>query len=76
MLRSTHPHNVLAVDCYECECGGCFMEVDWSHVSVVGGGVMFGEVISKIAFTFAPINLELILSHSVSHPIEAHVNGF
>ena len=52
------------------------MEVEGPHGSVVGGGMVFGEVICEVAFTFAPINLELILSHSVSYPIEAHVNGF
>ena len=52
------------------------MEVDRAHCTMVGGGMMFGKVVGEITFSPAPKDLELVLSHSVSHPVKAHVDGF
>ena len=43
------------------------------HELMVLGGMVFGEVIRAIAFGFAPINVILALSDSVSDPIKSHV---
>lgn len=52
------------------------MEVDRSHTLVVGGGMLFGKVIRKIATSGGPVDVELALFDPVSDPIEPHVHGF
>jgi len=52
------------------------MEADWTHLAVVGGWMMFCEVIPFVVFARFPINLELPLSNAIVHPVKAHVNGF
>ena len=52
------------------------MQVDGTMLSVVGGAVMFGEVIGSIIFSSAPVNNKLVLFYSVTDPIETHVDGF
>ena len=52
------------------------MEVDWTHFAVVGGWMMFCEVITFVVFAGLPINSKLPLSNAIAHPVKAHVNGF
>ena len=52
------------------------MEVDGAHSAVVGGGMMFGEVVAVVVFAWGPKDLELALADTVADPIEAHVNCF
>ena len=52
------------------------MQVDGTMLAVVGGAVMFGEVIGSIIFSLAPVNDELVLFDSVTDPIETLVDGF
>ena len=42
----------------------------------MGGGVMLGEVVTKIGATRAPVNEELATIGAILNPIKAHVNGF
>ena len=67
---NTPSHYRLMVAC----CSGLFiggasvgdMEVGGSVDYVVGWGVVFGEVVCKIAFTRAPVDCELSLFFTVS----------
>ena len=43
---------------------------------MMGGGMVLGEVITKVACPLAPVDCELFLSNSVADPIEAHIDGF
>ena len=52
------------------------MEVDGTHLAVVGSGMMFCEVIPFVVFAGFSINSELPLSHAVVDQTKAHVNGF
>jgi len=52
------------------------MEVDWTHLAVVGGWMMFCEAIPFVVFAGLPINSELPLSNAIADPVKAHVNGF
>ena len=52
------------------------MQVDGTMLVVVGGAVVFGEVIGSIIFSSAPMNDKLFLVYSVTDPIEMHVDGF
>jgi len=52
------------------------MEVDGTHLIVVGSGVMFCEVIPFVVFSGFPIYSELPLCNAVADPAKSHVNGF
>ena len=39
-------------------------------------GVVFGRVVSKIVLCTFPVDVELFLLLSVSHPVETHIHGF
>ena len=43
---------------------------------MVSGGVVLGEVVSKVVSAATPVDEELSLLDPVSYPIKAHVNGF
>jgi len=52
------------------------MEVDWTHFAMVGGWMMFCEVIPFVVFAGLPISSKLPLSNAIAHPVKVHVNGF
>ena len=52
-----------------------FVYVVLSHVLVMGGRMMFCEVVGKIKSCWGPVDVELILFHSILDPVEAHVHG-
>ena len=52
------------------------MEVNGAHLDVMGGGMMFGMVVGKVGFTWAPVDKEVALASAVLDPIEAHVHCF
>ena len=37
---------------------------------------MFGEVISQIVRTMAPMNDEIALGDEIMHPVKTHIHGF
>ena len=37
---------------------------------------MLGKVVGEIFFTFAPVNLELLLGNTILYPVETHIDGF
>ena len=37
---------------------------------------MFGEVISQIVRTTAPVNDEIALGNAIAHPVKTHIHGF
>ena len=46
-----------------------------SHVAMMAGWVMLGEVISKVRGCSLPVDSELSLLDAISDPVEAHVHG-
>jgi hypothetical protein len=42
----------------------------------MGRGMVFGKVVGEIVFTSTPMNYELALLDSVTHPVKSHVYGF
>ena len=59
---------------------GCFwsrtLKVNISHASVMFGREVFGEVIGKILSSLLPVEAELFLLDSTSHPVEAYAKLF
>jgi hypothetical protein len=51
-------------------------EVAALQKAVVGWRVMFGEIVSQIISSLAPVDSKLVLCNSVPDPVETHVNGF
>ena len=47
----------------------------FAHSAVVGGCVMFGEVICEIEVSRCPIHVELVLFDAIPYPIEMHIDG-
>ena len=47
----------------------------FSHVAVVGGWVVFGEIVGVVEFTGAPVKTKLLLEFPVAELVEAHVHG-
>ena len=43
---------------------------------VMGQWMMFCEIVSKVGFASAPVDVELVLVDSVLDPVESHVHGF
>jgi len=70
--QSTHPHNELEAD----ESKVRSVEIDGSHVTMMGIGMVLGEVVAEVFFATFPMDVELALTNAVSHPIKSHVNGF
>ena len=52
----------------------CVVEKVGSHKAVMGGGMVFGKVISKIIHARSPVDQELALAGPVLDPIKAHVD--
>ena len=52
------------------------VELVWSYLTVVGGGMMLGVIVTKIVGAGAPVDDKLSLAGPVLDPIEAHVDGF
>ena len=43
---------------------------------MMAGRVMYGEIISKVDGTFAPVNVKLTLADTIANPVKSHVDGF
>ena len=43
---------------------------------MMAGRMMFGEIISKVDGTFAPVNEKLTLTDTIANPVESHVDCF
>jgi hypothetical protein len=43
---------------------------------MMGRGMVFGKIVTKVTIAWAPINAELPLFESISDPKEMHVHGF
>ena len=52
------------------------MEVDGTHMYMMGGRMALCEVVTKVVFPWLPINTDVPLVDSVRDPMEAHVHGF
>ena len=53
------------------------LKEDWAHSDVVGGRVVFGDIICLEVFVSRdPINYKLFLFYLVLNPVEAHIDGF
>ena len=52
------------------------MKIYWSHVAVMNGRMMLGELICQVVGTFVPEDDELYLFNAVLYPIKSHVGGF
>lgn len=52
------------------------VKIEVSHCLVMGGWVVFCEIIGKIFGSFFPVYLKFFLPDSVADPMEAHVHGF
>ena len=46
----------------------------FAHFAVVGGCVMFGEVIRKVLVGGGPVHMVLLLVDAITDPIETHVD--
>ena len=53
-----------------------WVQVGRSHNTVMGGGVVLGEIVTKVSAAGFPINEKLALPGAVLDPIEAHIDGF
>ena len=47
----------------------------FAHSAVVGGCMMFGEIVCEVEVSRCPIHVELVLFDTIPYPIETHVNG-
>ena len=47
----------------------------FAHAAVVGGCVMFGEIVCVIEVSRCPIHVELVLLDTIAYPIETHIDG-
>ena len=47
----------------------------FAHFAVVGGCVMFGEVIHEVLVCRGPVHMVLLLVDAIVDPIERHVDG-
>ena len=52
-----------------------WVQVGRSHNTVMGRGVVLGEIITKVSAAGFPINDKLALPGAVLDPIEAHIDG-
>ena len=52
------------------------MRADGANLSVVGGRMMFGRVVSEVGLCRFPVDLELALFYSVLHPVKAVIGAF
>ena len=52
----------------------CVDEV-FAHAAVVGGCMMFCEVVCEIEVSRCPIHVELVLFDAIPYPIEMHIDG-
>ena len=52
------------------------MQVDGTLAAVMGRRMVLGEIVGMILTARLPIDLEVALADTVSHPIKAHVDGF
>jgi len=52
------------------------MEICGLHSLMMGGGMVFCEIIHPIAVTKTPKNMKLALVDAIMDPIKMHVNGF
>ena len=52
------------------------MQVSRSTFLVPSARVVLGVAVGFVAFSLAPVNCELVLAHSVTDPVIAHVDGF
>ena len=51
------------------------MEISGSYCLMMGGGMVFGEVIGTVGVARAPKDVKLALADPVTDPIKMHVNG-
>lgn len=51
------------------------VKVDWSHILMVFGGVMFGEIVRFIHGAGFPKDVKVVLGDLISDPVESHVDG-
>ena len=51
------------------------VEEVFAHFAVVGGCVVFGEVIHKVVMCSGPVHMALLLVDAITDPIEMHVDG-
>ena len=52
------------------------LKVNVSHLSVVFGREVIGEVIDKVFSSLLSVDVELVLLDTASHPVEGHVKSF
>ena len=52
------------------------LKVNVSHLYVVFGREVLGEVIGKVFSSLLPVQAELVLLYAAAHPVEAHVKIF
>ena len=57
-------------------CNVSVHQVGLSYAPMVCGWMMFSEVITKIHVSWFPFYLKVLLIHSITYPIKAHVHGF
>ena len=56
--------------CHECIC-----EIPLSHMLMMGGRVVLGEIIIQVGGSFFPVDDEISLAGAVAHPVKSHVDG-
>jgi len=54
---------------------GWQMEICWSDSLMMGGGMVFGEIICTVGAARLPENVKLALLDPILDPIESHVDG-
>ena len=70
-INTPSPH----ARCQEVDLLVC-VDVVWALEAVVGSGVVFGVIITKVEGTGSVVDEELLLAFAVLDPVEAHVDGF
>ena len=53
-----------------------WVQVGRSHNTVMGRGVVLGEIVAEVSAAGFPINEKLVLPGAVLNSIEAHIDGF
>ena len=53
------------------------LEESWAHCNVMGGGVVFGDMIClEVFISWNPVDDNFVLFYAVLNPMELHVNCF
>jgi len=51
------------------------MEIGWLYSLMMGGGMVFGEIICAVGAARLPENVKVALPDPIPDPVESHIDG-